>query len=196
MFRRHVLGQKPDSSPGSNTRRLLSRLSLIIVLTLVAESALAPRGVIEAGLTRLVGFVLVVWSVLYFALMVLYVLFRASAAFRPAPLRLFGDTLISIALAVLSFALLYRSYGIIGPDNVTAILSRDYLYFSAVTFSTLGFGDFRPVPEARLIAASQAILGNLHLGIIVGAAFFAAQNHSGSENSTDDKREDQHSKSD
>jgi len=59
--------------------------------------------------------------------------------------------------------------------TAVAVNSRDAVYFSAVTFSTLGYGDFRPCEVARIWAAGQAILGNLHLGLIVGAAFFFVQ---------------------
>ncbi len=49
------------------------------------------------------------------------------------------------------------------------------LYFSIVTFTTLGYGDFRPTNNARLISASEAILGYLVLGIIVGSTVFLLQ---------------------
>ncbi|MDJ1007519.1 MAG: potassium channel family protein [Paracoccaceae bacterium] len=42
------------------------------------------------------------------------------------------------------------------------------LYFSIVTFTTLGYGDFQPVPRMRLIASIQAILGYAFLGLLVG----------------------------
>lgn len=33
------------------------------------------------------------------------------------------------------------------------------LYFSIVTFTTLGYGDFQPLPHLRLVAAAEAVLG-------------------------------------
>lgn len=35
----------------------------------------------------------------------------------------------------------------------------DYLYFSAVVYTTLGFGDIVPVDSVRLLAGSQALVG-------------------------------------
>lgn len=49
------------------------------------------------------------------------------------------------------------------PDNdfITA------LYFSIVTWTTVGYGDFAPAPGLRLLAALQALAGYIFLGLIV-----------------------------
>ena len=109
--------------------------------------------------------------IFFFSFVVVIVPFLSSKEFVLNPFRLFTDAVVSIVLIILSFGLAYRFLGI-KPDGASAI---DHVYFSAVTFSTLGYGDFRPSSEAaRMVAAFQAIIGNLHLGIIVGAAFLAA----------------------
>jgi len=41
---------------------------------------------------------------------------------------------------------------------------RDYVYFSAETYTTLGFGDIYPVGDLRLIASVEALNGLLLLG--------------------------------
>ena len=44
----------------------------------------------------------------------------------------------------------------------------DDFYFSAVTFTTLGYGDILPGTDAlKLICASEALVGGLSLGLIV-----------------------------
>ncbi|WP_341235047.1 potassium channel family protein [uncultured Sulfitobacter sp.] len=43
--------------------------------------------------------------------------------------------------------------------------SLDILYFSFVTFTTLGYGDFSPVGVCKGFAALEAIVGYLSLGI-------------------------------
>lgn len=93
-----------------------------------------------------------------------------------------SDTAISISMTVLCFGLLYMQLGIV-YDSKSQHVALDAIYFSAVTFSTLGYGDFSPTQTARLTAAFQAILGNLHLGMVVGVMFFAVQeNNNGSKN--------------
>lgn len=46
----------------------------------------------------------------------------------------------------------------------------DALYFSAVTFTTLGYGDLQPEGFGRVFAALEAFCGYLFLGVIVVAA--------------------------
>jgi hypothetical protein len=45
------------------------------------------------------------------------------------------------------------------------------LYFSIVTFTTLGYGDMQPIPKMRIVAASQALVGYAYLGLIVATLF-------------------------
>ncbi|MBR9864826.1 MAG: two pore domain potassium channel family protein [Rhodobacteraceae bacterium] len=115
----------------------------------------------------LIGWVCFCWSLGYFLYVVLLIGFFVA---NTNAQRLFVDSVISACLMILSSAGLFHAYGIISPDEA-AVTNRDLVYFSAVTFSTLGFGDFRPAADARLIAASLAILGNLHLAVLVGAVF-------------------------
>lgn len=148
-------------------RRLFSRLSLLLT-TLIFIEALSPT--FDRFPLIVVSIFCVAWSIIFFVLVVLAIPFLSSRNFKPAPLRLFADVLISITLNIVSFGLIYRYFGI-EPEGA----ELDHYYFSAVTFSTWGFGDFAPNPNARFFAGLQAILGNLHLGIIFGAMFLAAQ---------------------
>ena len=67
---------------------------------------------------------------------------------------------------ICAFAAIYRVYGLDGLppplDRATAV------YFSIVTWTTLGYGDLRPSETVRLTAATQALLGYLYLGLVVG----------------------------
>jgi Ion channel len=66
---------------------------------------------------------------------------------------------ITMILLILSFSFIYAHYGLIGPDGHTDRNHSTALYFSVVTWTTLGYGDFRPTPDARLWAAAEALLG-------------------------------------
>ncbi|MDM7983263.1 MAG: potassium channel family protein [Maricaulis sp.] len=67
-----------------------------------------------------------------------------------------------IPLLILVFALAYRHFGISGADS-----KGDYLYFSIVTFTTLGYGDMSPIGPARYFANIQALSGFLFVPLIV-----------------------------
>ncbi|MDZ7714432.1 MAG: potassium channel family protein [Rhodovibrio sp.] len=76
----------------------------------------------------------------------------------------------AVCLIVL-FAGIYRAYGLAEcpfPDTALAI------YFSTVTWTTLGYGDFSPIDSLRLLSAGQAVIGYLFLGLIVGLLIEAA----------------------
>jgi len=45
---------------------------------------------------------------------------------------------------------------------------RTGLYFSIVTFTTLGYGDMQPLPSMRLYTSLEAMLGYAYLGLLVG----------------------------
>lgn len=72
------------------------------------------------------------------------------------------------------FAAIYMRNGIQG----VCPLEMDFptaLYFSIVTWTTLGYGDLQPTMEMRLFAAAQATMGYLFLGTLVGLISNAAE---------------------
>lgn len=164
------------STYGSRLRAYCTIASVLLIVLLCIEAAF---GVLEPDKARwikiTIAYFVVIWAVAFFNLVIVVVLFLTSRHFKPDALRLLIDGLVSISLCILGFALAYRIGGIVGPDGVYTDRILDFVYFSAVTFSTLGFGDFQPSERMRLLAAFQALLGNLHLGVIVGAMFFATQ---------------------
>lgn len=168
-----ILGQRPSSSKASNFRRGFSRFCIGYIALMLIEVALASyldRYTISASW----GIILVIGSLTFFTSNVLAIPLLAKQDFRPNPERLFGDILISSILTILAFSQLYRWLGI-ENDGVAATDARDFVYFSMVTFSTLGFGDFVPSANTRLFAGTQAMVGNLHLGMLVGTLFIKAQ---------------------
>lgn len=75
---------------------------------------------------------------------------------------------IHVITYVLTLSGIYRGYGLSAgegidyPDRVTAV------YFSIVTITTLGYGDFSPREPLRLLAAMEAVSGLIVFGIFVG----------------------------
>ncbi|MDH3717064.1 MAG: potassium channel family protein [Planctomycetota bacterium] len=53
---------------------------------------------------------------------------------------------------------------------------RDYFYYSAITYTSLGFGDVAPTGALRLLAAVEAITGLVLIAWTASFAFLAMQN--------------------
>lgn len=75
-----------------------------------------------------------------------------------------------LAVTIFVFAFIYYKFGVIdtavaaGPPVKNKGIS---IYFSIVTFTTLGYGDFKPIAEARLYAASEAIIGMSYMSMLI-----------------------------
>lgn len=75
----------------------------------------------------------------------------------------FGSHLVQIALFAAAYRFLYE----IGMGSLRGQIhnaSLSLLYFSAETYTSLGFGDVYPVGEMRLIAGIEALTGLLMIG--------------------------------
>ncbi len=83
-------------------------------------------------------------------------------------LALFSVFAIFLSLTILSFA----GYYMIGGEAVDAngVHHNDFLtnlYFSIITFTTLGYGDFYPPKRLRLLAGFEALSGYIFMGIFI-----------------------------
>jgi Ion channel len=65
----------------------------------------------------------------------------------------------------------------IGEFAGRAVTFRDYLYFSAETYTTLGLGDIYPVGDLRLIASIESLNGLLLLGWSASFTYLAMQKY-------------------
>lgn len=78
------------------------------------------------------------------------------------------ESTLMIATVIGFFTHAYMQLGIVDSiGNVQQDL-KTCLYFSTVTFSTLGYGDFSPTKAARGLAAFQSLMGYLTLGVLIG----------------------------
>jgi hypothetical protein len=71
----------------------------------------------------------------------------------------------------LFFASLYATVGTLGRSffvRVSTTAPVDFLYFSFVTLTTLGYGDLTPAGDlGRMLAVTEALLGQLYLVTVV-----------------------------
>lgn len=172
LFKRWILGHKNQSSTDSNRRRYLSRVSVVALVVMFALGFAPPWD--ECKLLQEVASVLFLcWALAYFIFVVATIPFLTTQTFTPNPVRLFLDGTISSLQMIIFCAQSFSLRGLNAPSGYTDITWPDYIYFSTVTFTTLGYGDFSPKQDARLVAAAEAFLGNMHLGILVAAAFLA-----------------------
>lgn len=75
------------------------------------------------------------------------------------------------------FALFYFMFGVQNGESI--IVGDFYLsfYFSIVTWTTLGYGDFAPIENLRFVAAFEAMMGYLYMAILVGLLLNIAQQY-------------------
>lgn len=78
------------------------------------------------------------------------------------------------------FALVYKAYGIIDTSNGETI-NPDWLnalYFSVVTWTTLGYGDFKPIDDVKVWVMAEALMGYIFMSLLVAKIIFISQRKS------------------
>jgi hypothetical protein len=85
--------------------------------------------------------------------------------------------LLAVYATIFGFASMYKYAGLLhGADEITH-QSIDALYFSIVTWTTLGYGDLQPTESIKLLAALEAMLGTLFIPLLLAAIIFALQSN-------------------
>lgn len=72
------------------------------------------------------------------------------------------------------YAAVYASFGYSDNCIIGAQRPSELLYFSYVTFTTVGYGDLQPVGTCRGLAVAEAVTGYILLGLFVSAAVAVA----------------------
>lgn len=74
------------------------------------------------------------------------------------------------AALIFMFAGLHANYGLLRDGEIEFVDKTTAVYFSIVTWTTLGYGDYAPHPDLRLLAAIEALLGLAFFGLLIGVA--------------------------
>jgi hypothetical protein len=77
--------------------------------------------------------------------------------------------LVNLVLTVAAFAAAYEVLGIVDTTGPEPVITHNYweaLYYSTVTMTTLGYGDMHPTVQTRFLAAVQAFVGYIVLGLM------------------------------
>lgn len=151
---------------------LVVALNLIPLVALMAGRVEIQQrdGAFVAHLSLLVAFVAV-----------LFISPKEGFGFRAALL------IFVAAVVVLTFAALYGLFPVGADEGVHVVDGRacdgahppggcetrlvawrDRVYFSMVTFTTLGYGDFSPFVATRIVAATEAVCGMIFVGLFLG----------------------------
>ncbi len=83
--------------------------------------------------------------------------------------------LLIVSVLTLAYTDVYKTHGIVDTSTQKGETTRstlDCYYFSIVTWTTLGYGDFRPTESARLYAASEAFVGLTFMGLFISVLFY------------------------
>jgi hypothetical protein len=109
-------------------------------------------------------------------MLILYV-YVCLKAFRQIPIKplsflknVFYFIVLSIGFVgvfIIGFAIIYVHFGLLYTDNSITQNSRDCLYFSIITITTVGYGDFRPTPDVRLFAGLEALTGVVFFSLFI-----------------------------
>ena len=76
-----------------------------------------------------------------------------------------------IMVVIIYFAGIYIDQGLVIEGTEIKGDVYNSIYFSIVTFTTLGYGDIHPTEGVRLWASLEALIGYMHLGILTAVAF-------------------------
>lgn len=155
------------------------RLAAFLTITLFLYFTIPVGGFNEdnpaAAWIRLAGVLLLVLSALALQL-------RMILAAEVPQVRAAEAVVETVLMFLFLYAFLYTAMSTTDPRAFSEPLSRlDALYFTTVTFATVGFGDITPVSQlARAVVTVQMIAGLGALMLVAKVTFFAAGRRLGS----------------
>jgi hypothetical protein len=89
---------------------------------------------------------------------------------------------LNIFFMIILFARLYQLNGLVQPPGECGeaagcpVAFWNAVYFSIITWTTVGYGDFSPTPSSRIFAATEALSGYLIMSLIISVLVAMAQN--------------------
>ncbi|NOU49996.1 hypothetical protein HG263_05525 [Pseudoalteromonas sp. JBTF-M23] len=93
----------------------------------------------------------------------------------------FAALILFISLNIVLFANYYYNTGLSFKGDIVNDFNIS-LYFSIVTWTTLGYGDVLPHDSNRLIASIQALVGYVYMAILIGLILSFSHNQKTSQN--------------
>lgn len=93
-----------------------------------------------------------------------------------------------ISWAILFHAIMFLHTSQSNPSHSGPVYLLDALYFSVITWTTVGFGDITPPRAYRLVCAIEAITGMLSIPLLVSLVWYWCERRIGEEDDAIDAR--------
>lgn len=113
-----------------------------------------------------------IWICLLTTIFVLFLFFQMTATELETELGSLLGSALFIPLFIISFAYRYYMGDVCFSATETDAICQlsnasESVYFSVVTFTTLGYGDALPYADARIFAALEAIIGFIFIPVLI-----------------------------
>ena len=160
-------------------RRFVGTVAAVLVLPYLAYRALWGEPMQRGNLVPLIA-ILVALFFLYSTHC--FRILRRSHTDRFVWMRFVLVSVVVLCTTLLNFASIYRVVGLVPPAQIgsphgeTAPVCTDSescLYFTVITWTTVGYGDFTPTPAARPYAAIEAMVGYMFMAFFVPTLIYA-----------------------
>ena len=89
---------------------------------------------------------------------------------------LLGSGVYLIWSMLIAFTHSYKLTGLYGPEHEVTHNGFECFYFSVITWTSVGYGDFTPTPSARIFAAAEAFVGYLSMACLIAGLNYVFTN--------------------
>ena len=163
---------------GGSFFKLAMFFVIVGIIFNIAATRASPSWLLVISLTSILGFLLTA---------IIFTFKKIATDTEISANRIVGAISIYLLLGVL-WAVAYTLVEISSPGSISGFgvgagshWNSDWLYFSFVTMTTLGYGDIAPVSAiARVLAYMQAVFGQFYIAILVAglvSAYISRKNH-------------------
>lgn len=154
-------------------RFLAAGSGALLLFVLTGAFWIALVRLVPAGLPRSTAIVAagVVFVFTYVGLLIARI--REILAGTPRFIRNAVIAGVELVLLLLAFGAVHQALGLTDNTQAGSPVVHDFwlsVYYSVVTFTTLGYGDYYPVGVGRVLAGIQALTGYIILGVLASTA--------------------------